>query len=316
MVSQLLLLVIAIAAIAFSADRFVMGAAKSAELLRVSPLVVGVVVIGFGTGLPELVTAIVASSHHNASLGISSVMGSTVVNSTLVLGTLGAISAPKIASSVLKREGPSQLLAVAAFGFVVVFAHNTGFYLLLLALLVIFIGSTLMGSRKRSNNVELEAEAAQVEEGYGWGLGKSLAVAIIGLLVVLASAELLVSSASNLAEHLGVSKAVVGVTLVALGTSLPEWVTAIAAARRGHSDLVIGNIFGANLFNSTAVAGIAGLIAPGKLAIAHLSYEAAFMVVVSTVSVAFLSSSRRLSKIEGWILISIYILWIAYVSLS
>ena len=90
MASQLLLLVIAIAAIAFSADRFVMGAAKSAELLRVSPLVVGVVVIGFGTGLPELVTAIVASSHHNASLGISSVMGSTVVNSTLVLGTFAA----------------------------------------------------------------------------------------------------------------------------------------------------------------------------------------------------------------------------------
>ncbi len=316
MAFQLLLLAVAIAAIAFSADRFVMGAAKSAELLRVSPLVVGVVVIGFGTGLPELVTAIVASSHHNASLGISSVMGSTVVNSTLVLGTLGAISAPKIASSVLKREGLSQLFAVAAFGLVVVFAHNTGFYLLLLALLVIFIGSTLMGSRKRSNNIELEAEAKKVEEGYGWGLGKSLAVAIIGLLIVLASAELLVSSASKLAVHLGVSKAVVGVTLVALGTSLPEWVTAIAAARRGHSDLVIGNIFGANLFNSTAVAGIAGLIAPGKLAIAHLSYEVAFMVVVSTVSIFFLSSSRRLSKFEGWILIAVYILWIAYVSQS
>ncbi|MDA8080080.1 MAG: calcium/sodium antiporter [Actinomycetota bacterium] len=312
MAEQLLLLIVALVVIALSADRFVMGAAKTAELLHVSPLVVGVVVIGFGTGLPELLTATLASIHHNASLGIGSVLGSTVVNSTLVLGTLGAISAPRISSSVLKREGLSQLFAVTSFGLVIVFAHDQLFYTLLLILLVLFIGSTLIGARKEPDNGELELEAKTVEAGYNWGIRKSLAVTVIGLLLVLASAELLVSSAGKVAVHLGISKAVIGVTLVALGTSLPEWVTAIAAARRGHSDLVVGNIFGANLFNSTAVAGVAGLISPGQLNIPHLAYESGFMVAASTVAILFLSSSRRLSKVEGWMLVIAYILWIGF----
>ncbi len=312
MAEQLLFLVVALVAIALSADRFVMGAAKSAELLHVSPLVVGVVVIGFGTGLPELLTATLASIHHNAALGIGSVLGSTVVNSTLVLGTLGAISAPKIASAVVTREGMLQLFAVTSFGLVIVFLHDQLFYALLLVLLALFIGSTLIGARKRPDNAELELEAKTIEEGYDWGIRKSLTVTVIGLLVVLGSAELLVSSASNVAEHMGISKAVIGLTLVALGTSLPEWVTAMAAARRGHSDLVIGNIFGANLFNSTAVAGVAGLLAPQQLRIPHLAYEAGFMIVVSIIALVFLSSSRRLSKVEGWMLIAGYVLWITF----
>lgn len=314
MALQILLLAVALIAIALSADRFVMGAAKTAEALHVSPLVVGVVVIGFGTGLPELMTATLASIHNHASLGIGSVLGSTVVNSTLVLGTLGAISTPKINSRVLKREGMSQLLAVTAFGLVIVFTHDRLFYVLLLVLLVLFVASTLMGSIKRPDNTELEAEARKVEEGYRWGIGKSLTVTIVGLLIVLGSAELLVSSATSLAVHLGVSKAVIGVTLVALGTSLPELVTAIAAARRGHSDLVVGNIFGANLFNSTAVAGVAGLISPGQLDIPRLAYEVIFMIAVSMVAILFLSSSRRLSKAEGWMLVVAYILWVAFVA--
>ena len=313
MALQVLLLGIALIAIALSADRFVMGAAKTAEALHVSPLVVGVVVIGFGTGLPELMTATLASIHNHASMGIGSVLGSTVVNSTLVLGTLGAISAPTINSRVLKREGMSQLLAVTAFGLIIVFTHDRLFYVLLLLLLAIFVASTLMGSLRHPDNTELEAEARNIEEGYRWGLATSLTVTIVGLLIVLGSAELLIYSATNLAVHLGVSKAIIGVTLVALGTSLPELVTALAAARRGHSDLVVGNIFGANLFNSTAVAGVAGVISPGALDIPKLSYEVVFMIAVSMVAILFLSSARRLSKIEGWMLVVAYILWVAFV---
>ena len=308
---QLLLLVLALVAIALSADRFVMGAARTAELMRISPLLVGILVIGFGTGLPELMTATIASIHGNASLGIASVIGSTVVNSTLVLGTLGVLSAPKISSRVLKREGMSQLLAVASFGLVVALAPQRLFYGLLLVLLALLIGLTLVGARSGHESTQLEEEARKVEEGYSWGLAKSLIVMLVGLVIVLGSAELLVYSASNLASSLGVPKAAIGATLVALGTSLPELVTAIAAARRGHSDLVIGNIFGANLFNSTAVAGVAGIISPG-IKIPMLSSEAVIMAMVSLVAILFLSSSRRLSKAEGWTLIVAYIFWIAY----
>ena len=311
MLLQLALMVAALAIIAVSSDRFVMGAAKTAELLRISPLVVGVVVIGFGTGLPELLTALVASIHGHTSLGIASVLGSTVVNSTLVLGTLGVLSAPKISSKVLKREGVAQLAAVASFGAVIVFLHFRPFYGVLLLLLALFVTSTLLGSRQARDSSEIEVEARTVEEGYNWGLGKSLSITVFGGLAVLGSAELLVSAASKLAVQLGVSKAVIGVTLVALGTSLPELVTAIAAARRGHSDLVVGNIFGANLFNSTAVAGLAGLISPG-LEIPRLDFEAGFMMAASVAAFFFLSSSRRLTRGEGWTLIAAYLLWIAF----
>ncbi|NNN19770.1 MAG: calcium/sodium antiporter [Acidimicrobiaceae bacterium] len=312
MTEHLLMLVVALIAIAFSADRFVIGAARTAELLNISPLVIGVVVIGFGTGLPELMTATLASVHDNISLGIGSVMGSTVVNSTLVLGTLGVMSAPKIASSVLKREGISQLFAVTIFGIAIVFVHDRLAYAILLLLLAVFIIVTLKGFRKKPDNSEIEKEAEEVEESYPWNLAKAITIMAGGLVIVLASADLLVSSASSVAQSLGVSKAVIGVTIVALGTSLPEWVTAVAASRRGHSDLVIGNIFGANLFNSTAVAGVAGLISPGQLDIQNLSYEIAFMTAASFVAFFFLSSSRRLAKPEGWILIIVYLAWIVF----
>lgn len=314
MAFNLILLVAAAAAIAYSADRFVMGAARTAELTNVSTLIVGVVVIGFGTGLPELTTAALASVHHHPSLGMSSILGSTIVNSTLVLGTLGVISAPKISSSVLRREGAFQLLGVISFGLVAAIWHNLVAYALLVALLAVLVGSMLAGSKNASENAEFEREARTLKTGSQWGISKAVAVTLLGLFAVLASAELLVSSATGIAEHLGISKAVVGATLVALGTSLPELVTSIAAARRGHSDLVIGNIFGSNLFNSTAVAGIAGMISPVKLNIPHLSLEVAIMVVISLVSILFLSSSRRLSRTEGWLLIAFYILWILFAS--
>lgn len=314
MTVNVLLLVLALVTLALSADRFVLGAARTAELMRVPPVVIGVVVIGFGTGLPELMTAVVASTHNNVALGISSVMGSMVVNSTLVLGTLGILSAPRIASSILKREGVMQLAAIVLFAVVVVIAHNRLSYAVLVIALVAFVAIVLKGSKGNSSNLEFEQDSEKIESSHSWGLPKAVLVMLAGLIFVLGSAELLINSASSIAQSLGLSKAIIGVTLVALGTSLPELVTAIAAARRGHSDLVIGNVFGANLFNATGVTGIAGLIAPGKLAIAHLESEAIFMVGASLIAWLFLSSSRRLTKYEGILLLGIYGLWIYFVS--
>lgn len=316
MLLNLLLLAASLVIIAVSADRFVLGAARSAELARVSPLVIGVVIVGFGTGLPELMTAVLASIHGNPALGISSVIGSTVINSTLVLGTLGAISAPTISSSVLKREGFSQVAAVLAFSLVIVLWQNRIAYIALLIGLAVFTFSMISQTKaKDSLNLELEQEVAQIEHDHNWSLRKSLIITLVGLAAVLLSAELLVTSATNLANSLGLAPALIGVTVVALGTSLPEWVTAFAAARRGQSDLVIGNVFGANLFNATGVAGIAGTISPVNLHIHHLQLEVGFMIATSFLAWYYLSSQRRLSKKEGWSLIVVFSLWIAMVSL-
>lgn len=313
MILNLLLVIAALLILAYSSDRFVVGAARISELLHVSPLIVGVVVIGFGTGLPELMTATVASVNHNPALGISSVIGSTIVNNTLVLGTLGAISAPRISSSVLKKEGLFQLIAIAIFGIVVVYLHNRISYLALVIVLVVSVYLTIMGARGGEGSKTLEQEAQNVEQACQWRMVKASVITMFGLLAILVSAELLVRSASAIATSLGMSNAVIGATLVALGTSLPEWVTAIAAARRGHSELVIGNIFGANLFNATGVAGIAGLIAPGVLLIPRLEYQAAIMIGVTLVARLFLSSSRRLTKREGWLLILVYLAWLIFI---
>ena len=313
---NIVLLAVSLVIIAVSADRFVLGAARSAELAKVSPLFIGVVIVGFGTGLPELMTAVLASIHGNPALGISSVIGSTVINSTLVLGTLGAISAPVISSSVLKREGLSQVAAVLAFSLVIVLWQNRIGYIVLLGGLAVFgLSMARQNKAKDGVNLELEREVAQIEHSHNWSLKRSLTVTLTGLVAVLVSAELLVTSATNLARSLGLAPALIGVTIVALGTSLPEWVTAFAAARRGQSDLVIGNVFGANFFNATGVAGIAGTISPDILHIRHLQLELGFMIATSLLAWYFLSSQRRLSKKEGWSLIVVFALWIAMVSL-
>lgn len=313
---NLLVLAVSFIVIAISADKFVVGAARTAQLLNVRPLVVGVIIVGFGTGLPELMTAIVASSNNNATLGISSVMGSTVVNTTLVLGTLGLLSSPRIASSVLKKEGTLQVIGVIFFGLVVTFAPNRLAYTFLILILIVAISYILRNSGKAdSANEEFESETQTKEQYCSWSLPVALLVTVVGLAIVLASAEILIGSATTIAGDLGLSKAIIGVTLVALGTSLPELTTAIAAARRGHSDLVIGNVFGANLFNVTGVAGIAGLISPGRLQVPHLSYDIVFLVVVALTAWLFLASSRRLSRAEGFALIVLYLVWLGFVSI-
>lgn len=301
-------------AISLSSDRFVVGAARISETMRISPLAVGVVVIGFGTGLPELMAATIASLQHNPDLGISSVLGSTVVNSTLVLGTLGAISAPRISSSVLKKEGLYQIASMVLFALVVWFTHNILTYGLLLATIVLFIWPTIRSARNEGSNAELEKDAQVIEKSHQWGIAKAVVITLASLLVVLASAELLISSASNLAVSLGISSSVIGATLVAIGTGLPEWTASIVAAKKGHSELVIGNVFGHIIFNSTVVAGIAGVLAPGALHIPHLGVELIFSLATASLAWLLLLSGRRLTKIEGWSLIAIYIGWLVAVS--
>lgn len=315
MIIDSLLLLVALVIIAISADRFVLGAARAAELLNVPPLIVGIVIIGFGTGLPELMTAVVASLHHHPSLGISSALGSTVVNSTLVLGALGVISAPKIMSEVLKREGLAQVIAVIAFAIAVTFFPNRFSYGLLVIGLVVFITFLLFKTKKSDRDYEFETEIQKAEQQNDWTLAKALTNTLLGLIFVLASAELLIYGATGLAKIIGLSNALIGITIVALGTSLPELVTAIAAARRGQSDLVIGNVFGANLFNTAGVAGIAGLIASKSLEIPKLHIDVIFLVVISLLAWLLLSSGRRLSKLEGCLLLFIYLIWIAIVIL-
>lgn len=315
MIVDSFILLVALAIIAISADRFVLGAARTAELLNVPPLIVGIVIIGFGTGLPELMTAVVASLHNHPSLGISSALGSTVVNSTLVLGTLGVISAPTIMSEVLKREGLAQIVAVIAFVITITFFPNRLSYALLVMGLVIFISFILAKTKRSNRDSEFESEIQKTEHHNDWSLVKALVNTLLGLIFVLSSAELLIYGATGLAKSIGLSNALIGITIVALGTSLPELVTAIAAARRGQSDLVIGNIFGANLFNTTGVAGIAGLLASKSIEIPRLHTEVIFLVVISVLGWLLLSSGRRLSKPEGSLLIIVYLIWIAVVSI-
>lgn len=315
MIEQLILLIISLVAISLASDRFVMGSVRIAETMRISPLAVGVVIIGFGTGLPELMAATVASLHQNPELGISSVLGSTIINSTLVLGTLGAISAPAISSAVLKKEGLYQITSLALFALVVWFTHDIVTYSLLLASIALFIWPTVRSARNQGLNTELEKEAEMIEKSRQWGVAKATVITLASLLVVLASAELLISSASHLALSLGISSSVIGATLVAIGTGLPEWTASIVAARKGHSELVIGNVFGHIIFNSTAVAGMAGVLAPAALHIAHFGAELIFALATAALAWLLLLSGRRLTKMEGWSLIVIYLGWLVAVSL-
>lgn len=306
------LVLIGVAILSFAADRFVGGAARLSTLLRVSPVLVGAVVIGFGTSAPELLVSILATLRGEQDIAFGNVVGSNTVNVLLVLGVAAILRPAMVEAATLRREVPVALGAVGVLA-VVLFDGRVslidGVVLLVgavAALAVIIVGAL----RDRAALARMEAEVAEFEAEVTGGLGAALLTALVGLVGVLIGAEALVRGASGLAIELGISSAIVGLTVVAIGTSLPELVTAVSAARKGESDLVIGNILGSNVFNSLPVAGVAGVLDTVAL---DPTFRLNVVVMVGAMAVAgmFLISGKRLVRPEGAVLMVLFVGWLA-----
>jgi len=286
-------------------DVFVDGAVSLAKSLKMSSVVVGAIVLGFGTSAPELVVSTIAASQGNPSLGVGNIVGSNVANLSLVLGVAALVTPIALSSSVIRRQAPLSIAAVFIFALTVVDGELTrldGVILLILLLIAMLI------------LIKTPAEAEQPNSVADQSLARSLTFSLLGLGGVLAGAQLAVSGATTLADKWGLSGGFVGFSIVALGTSLPELVTAVAAARKKEAGLIVGNLFGSNLFNGLAGGAAIGLVNAGPIGDAKLT-GGGLLAMLGAVAVAYLQGARkrRVGKIDALLLLAIYLaamLWL------
>lgn len=273
-----------------AADRFVEGAVSVAAALRVSPIVIGAVIVGFGTSAPELLVSGIAANGGRLDVAVGNVVGSNMANLTLVLGAAALFVPLLVSRPILAREAPLSVAAVLAFAVCTIggLARYEG--VLLLVALALALGWIISGG--------LNTEDV-VPDSPG-GAGPAMLRTVGGLVGTVVGAQLLVWGAVAIAESLGISGGLVGVTLVAIGTSLPELVTAVVAARKGETELILGNLLGSNLFNSLAVGGVIALLGAGPIVDRSLAVVGVGgMSLIAVAAWSFMVVRKRVSKPEA-----------------
>lgn len=289
-----------------AADRFVVGASRVAARLNISPIVIGVVVIGFGTSAPELVVSALATARDQADLAVGNIIGSNVANLSLILGIAATITPLAVRSQTLKREVPLTLGATLLLALLV----QDGLSVLDGALLAIWLvlSLTFVLRSARQGDPELESEVTEYLTGALPALRTEWLRTLLGLVGVLVAAQVLVTSATAIAEDLGVAEGFIGLTVVAVGTSLPELATAVQSARRSETELILGNLIGSNLFNATAVGAVAAFIGSGQVLGTNLTGIATLlMVAVMVIAGLFMFTGSRVGRSEGTFLMLGYL---------
>lgn len=290
-----------------AADRLVVAAARLSRLWGLSPVLIGALIIGLGTSLPEfLVSSLAAARPMGLDLALGNVVGSNIANLSLVLGTSVLIAPMAGHASIIRREGlvmllGSCLIGAAVWGGRLERSQGVG---LVVAMVIAFALFYRWARHDESEN-DLESEVDEMVGAAPVSTRRESIIGLVSLAVTLLGAELLLDGAQAIAEAMGVSQGLIGLTLVAVGTSLPELATAVAAARRRENDLVIGNVLGSNLFNALAVGGIAAIIGNGPL---HADFRPAVvsMLVLSVVAGGLATTGDRLSRWEGIVLLLAY----------
>lgn len=298
----------------WSADRFVEGAASLARHLGMSALLIGILVIGFGTSMPEMVVSALSALNGSSGIALGNAYGSNITNIALILGLTALISPLSVNQSVIKKELPFLLTVTAISAWILWdFTISRVEALYLLVMFVAYLIGTIRESRRQSQQAKLESINDSLESSEIMPLKRAVLWLILGLLLLMASSQLLVWGAIQVAQYVGVSDLVIGLTVVAIGTSLPEVAASIAAARKGEVDLAVGNIIGSNLYNTLAVVGLAGVIQPIAVESAVLSRD---MLVMSLLTVAIFVFAwlayRRKSKIGRVAGGSLFLGYVAY----
>ncbi len=244
----------------WSADKFVEGSATTASHFGMPPLLIGMVVVGFGTSAPEMAVSALAASQGNPGLALGNAYGSNITNIALILGITALLAPIAVHSQVMRKELPILILVTGFAGWQLWDGDLSRMDAigLMLAFVVLIGWSIYQGLRQPDDALAKE----MTEEVNAMPVRKAILWLVVGLLLLIISSRILVWGAVDLATTFGISDLVIGLTIVAVGTSLPELASSIIAARKGEHDLALGNILGSNLFNTLAVVGIAGLIAP------------------------------------------------------
>lgn len=310
MLMSLLAIVAGFALLVWSADRFVDGAAATAKHFGMSALLIGILIVGFGTSLPEMVVSAIAAWEGNPGLSLGNAYGSNITNIALILGVTGLIAPITVHSGVIKKEIP-LLLGIGLFSGWQLWdgelSRADG--IILIAGFFTLIGWSIFSAlRNRHDNLGKEMNG-QLEE-HPMPLKPALLWTLIGLTLLVISSRILVWGAVNIAHELGVSDLIIGLTIVALGTSLPELAASVIAARKGEHDIALGNVLGSNMFNLLAVAGIAGVIHPLHVSPEILTRD--WPVMMGLIMLLFVMAygfgkEGRINRPEGAALLACYI---------
>ncbi|MCE2512803.1 MAG: calcium/sodium antiporter [Acidimicrobiia bacterium] len=307
MLVGLVLSVVGLVVLSLAADQFVRGAARLAVVLRMAPIVVGAVVVGFGTSAPEMLVSAVAAANGRLDIGVGNIVGSNVANISLVLGAASFVSVVPVSSSVVRRDAAVSVAAVALFALFVQGDLGRLEGLVLVAALGAWFVLVLRGSRTGTGEADMEDLSEIVGEDPP-ALGVETLRTVVSLALVAGSAYVLVEGAERVAEALNLSGGFVGYTMVAVGTSAPELVTAVSAARQRQTELLVGNLLGSNVFNSLAVGGVIGLVGPGPVGdVAVQTLGSLMMVVICVVSWVDMSIGHRVSRIDGAVLLGLWV---------
>lgn len=288
------------------------GAVSTANHLRVSPLIIGLTIIAFGTSAPELTVSLNAAFDGQPDISIGNVVGSNIANILLVLGAMAVVSPFMVHQGTLGRDGGFMLLlsfVFLGFGFWGGLPPWAG-----VGLLILLLGYTVyLYSTARSPDDALEAEAGVHENLLPGGMIMALAVLAVGLVGIIGGAELMVDGAVGLAKQFGISEAVIALSLVAIGTSLPELAVSLVAAVRGHAGLAVGNIIGSNISNILLILGSTSILADLPIAPTMAVRDIPIMVAVAALGLFFMASGRHMSRQEGVICLALYASYMGFI---
>ncbi|MBT0586035.1 calcium/sodium antiporter [Alteromonas oceanisediminis] len=310
-------IVVGLVVLLWSAGKFVDGAAGTARYFGMSPLLIGMLVIGFGTSAPEMIVSVFAASQGNPGLALGNAYGSNIANIALILGLTALISPIAVRSEVLKKELPI-LLGVTLFSVYQLIdlevSHDDAY-----ALLGIF-AALMAWSIYSGLNSDNDALADDVNaEVLDQPIRKNVIILLVGLLLLIASSRLLVWGAVEVATFFGVSDVVIGLTIIAIGTSLPELASSLMAVKKGEHELALGNVIGSNLFNTLGVIGLAGVIAPMNVDPAFLWRDSILMIGLTVALFIFcigLKGPGRLNRLEGGMFVLVYIAYMYFLLAS
>lgn len=300
----------------WSASRFVDGSSALAHHFGMSPLLIGMVIVGFGTSSPELLVSVQASMQGNPGIALGNAFGSNITNIALILGLTSIISPITVRSKILRNELPILTLVTAISAWIVSDGHITRIESVLLLFLFVSLmtWSIWQGRVKRPDALGIETEEALSSTSLE--PKKAALWMLVGLVLLIASSRLLVWGAVDIAHTLGVDDLIIGLTIVAVGTSLPELASSLAAVRKGEHDIALGNVLGSNLFNTLAVVGLAGVIHPMDVGREIFTRDMLVMGVLTlslfVIGYRFPYGKGRINRFEGALLLASYVIYTSY----
>jgi cation:H+ antiporter len=301
---EYILLIVGFVLLIKGADLFVDGASSVAAKLKVPSLIIGLTVVSIGTSLPEAAVSISASLSGNNSISLGNVIGSNIFNLLMVVGVSSAILPIVTDRDMLKRDMPINIGVTVLLGILLFDGNLSRLEALLLLLLLVAYMFLLIRSALKNR---VEAEETKV---LSWA--KSIVFIVLGMAAIIGGGQLVVNSAKTIALALGMSETLVGLTVVAIGTSLPELVTSVVAARKGDSGIAMGNVIGSNLFNILFILGMAGVIKP-MTADAAFFIDTGILLGISALMLLFAFTKRKISRVEGITCVLIYVAYTAYI---